>query len=182
MKSTNKEYGFSNKWSSETEASGFTQVPNILLTCQGQLGLTHAELVTLIQLISFWYEHGNKVYPSIARVAKRSHKGYSTTQRHLKSLEEKGFLKRRHVFGKSNVYDLKPCAVKLHGHQSTCELCIRSAHKRGLQILKVSRVPSSEMSKKEYLPKRQTNNTNEKFSGTSRLSDLLASHRYGGTS
>lgn len=181
MKSSNKEYGFSSKWSTETEACGFTQVPNILLTCQGSLRLKHGELVTLLQLMSFWFEHSSKVYPSISRLAKRSSKGYSTTQRHLKSLEEKGFINRKHVRGSSNRYDLVPCVIRLHEHQKTCTLCTKAVQKRGVHIVKVSKLPRSNTTNKEYPLKRLKNNTNSNFSGTSRLSDLLASHRYGGT-
>lgn len=177
---TPKKYGFSNKWSPETGANGFTQVPNILLTCQGSLHLTHGELVTLLQLMSFWFEHKSSVYPTIARLAKRSSKGYSTTQRNLKSLEDKGFIKRKHVFGSSNRYDLSPCAIRLHKHQGTCKQCLLSAQNRGVNISKRSRPPYSKTTEKEYLPKRPKNNTNKNFYGLSSLSELVVNHRYGG--
>ena len=180
MKTGKKEYGFSDKWSPETEANGYTQVPNILLTCQGSLRLSHGELVTLLQLLSFQFEHKSMVYPSIARLAKRSGKGYSTTQRNLKSLEDKGFIKRKHVFGSTNRYDLTPCAIRLHEHQSICTLCITSAQKRGVNILKVNRLPYSKTTKKEYHSKKLNNNTNRKNSGISALSELVAKHQYGG--
>lgn len=180
MKTAKNEYGFSNKWSRETEANGFTQVPNILLTCQGKLCLTHGELVTLLQLMSFWFEHRGTVYPSIRRLAKRSSKGYSTTQRNLKSLEDKGFIKRRHVFGSSNRYDLTPCATKLHEHQSTCTQCVKVAQKRGVSISKVSTPPYSKTTEKEYPLKRPNNNTNVDFSGVSSTASLVAEHRYRG--
>ena len=180
MKTAKKQYGFSNKWSPETEANGFTQIPNILLTCQGSLGLTHGELVTLLQLMSFWFEHRSLVYPSIKRIAKRSSKGYSTTQRNLKSLEDKGFLKRRHVFGSSNRYDLATCAIRLHKHQSTCTQCVKGAQKRGVLISKVSTLPYSKTTEKEYQPKRPNNKTNVVFSGTSSMASLVSEHRYRG--
>lgn len=181
MSTQKKEYGFSNKWSHDTEANGFTQIPNVLLTCQGGLGISHSELVTLIQLISYWYKPDGDVNPSIATIARRANNGYSTTHRHLKSLEDKGFIKRIHRYGTSNRYDLKPCAIMLHRHQRSCELCIKISHKRGVKISKVSKVPSSKPIKKEYQQRRLNKNTPVLFSRPMRASDLLTDYIIGKT-
>lgn len=180
MKTSNRNSAptFAQKWSQETGANGFTQVPNILLTCHGSLGLSYGELVTLVQLMSFWFEHQSEVYPSISRIAKRSNKGYSTTQRHLKSLDDKGFIKRKYVFGETNRYDLKPCAIKLHQHQKVCNVCIQVSQKRGVPTVKVSRLPHSETTEKEYYSKRTKDKTNRKKSNMSAISGLLENHRY----
>lgn len=120
MKTDKEDYGFSEKWSPEIEQYNFTQVPNLLLACQGHLKLADGELVTLIHLLKFWFSHKSKVYPSIATLTKFSHKGYSTIQKRLRVLEEKEFIKRRHTFGTSNTYDLMPCVIKLYEHQKVC--------------------------------------------------------------
>lgn len=121
MKANNTDYGFAEKWSPEIEIYNFTQVPNLLLACQGHLKLTDGELVTLIHLLKFWFNHDSRVYPSITTLSKFSHKGYSTIQKRLRTLEQKGFIKRRRTYKTSNTYDLIPCVVRLYKHQNICK-------------------------------------------------------------
>lgn len=171
MKSINKEYAFSEKWSPEVEQYSFTQIPNLLLGCQGHLKLRDGELLTLIHLLTFWFDHDGEVYPSIATLTRFSHKGYSTIQRRLRVLEEKGFVKRRHKFGMSNTYDLKPCVAKLYKHQAICH---DLPHKRAPKKVKVRSLPSPLTSNKEYqLPRR----LNKKTSGNT-VPDILR-QKYG---
>lgn len=146
------EYGFNSKWSPEIKVHGFTQVPNLLLVCQGHLGLTDGEMITLMQLLSFWYRKNSPVYPSINRVTKRSKKGYSTTQRRLKSLEDKGFIERKRIKGKSTRYDLLPCVMRLYQHQKVCD---EHSQKRDSLVVKVTRVPRSKPTYKEYEAERK---------------------------
>jgi predicted transcriptional regulator len=113
-------YKFEQKWSPEIAIYNFTQVPNLLLNCQGHLGLTDGELLTLIHLLSHWYRHDSNIYPSINRLSKFSQKGYSTIQKRLKSLEDKEFIKRRYKQGTSSTYDVIPCIVKLYQHEKVC--------------------------------------------------------------
>lgn len=157
MEKRKSEYNFEDKWSHEVAAFGFTQVPNLLLMCQGHLGLTDGETVTLMQLLTFWYKKENPVYPSISRVAKRSGKGYSTTQRRLNSLESKGFVERKRINGTSTRYDLRPCVVKLYKHQSVCK---ELSHKRESFGAETTHVPLSKTTYKEYaFGRRRTKNT-----------------------
>lgn len=176
----NENYGFSDKWSPEISVHGFTQVPNILLTCQGSLELKHGELVTLLQLMSFWFKNGGEVYPSISRLAGRSNKGYSTTQRYLKSLEVKGFIERKQVINSSNRYNLKPCVNKLYKHQKSCSVCIEMSQKRGLPVVRTRTTLPLKPTKQEDSPKRLRKKTNGEFSKASSMADLIAQHRYGG--
>lgn len=165
MKPT-KEYGFSQKWSPEIEQYNFTQVPNLLLVCQGHLKLTDGELLTLIHLLTFWFSHEGHVYPSITTLGRFSHKGYSTVQKRLRVLEEKGFVKRRHKFGTSNTYDLTPCVAKLYKHQ---KFCSNLPHKRAVIGAKVKRLPSSlPINKEDQEPRRR----NKKNSRTN-VADIL---------
>ena len=173
----NKNYSFAKKWSIETEANGFTQIPNILLTCHGNLGLSYAELVTLMQLISYWFEHKSQVYPSITTVANRSSKSYTTSQRHLKSLEKKGFIAAKHVFGEPNRYDLKLCAIKLHQHQNQCVTCLQTSQKRNVTITKSERSYPSNLTKKEYPKTRLKKNNRSRFSSYSPISELVENLR-----
>ncbi len=120
MKVENNNYKFAGKWSPEIGQYGFTQIPNLLFNCQGHLNLEDGELATLLQLLMFWFHHESRVYPSIATLAKASDKGYSTIQKRLKILEDKGFIKRHRKLGSSNTYDLTPCVACLYKHQKTC--------------------------------------------------------------
>lgn len=169
----NKEHGFSEKWSPEIEYHGFTQVPNLLLACQGHLQLKDGELTTLLQLLTFWFDHDGRVYPSIATLSRFSSKGYSTVQKRLRVLEEKGFVKRRRQLGTSNTYDLSRCVAKLYEHQKVCKNLPR--RRRHLEV-KTRRRPSSFTTNKQYEPKRR--NSNKK---TSSLSAIL-SQKYGDAS
>lgn len=163
-------YGFSEKWSPEITKYGFTQVPNLLLACQGHLKLKDGELITLLQLLTFWFDHGGKVYPSIATLARFSHKGYSTVQKRLRTLEEKGFVKRRRKMGTSSTYDLTPCVTQLYRHQQACQ---NPPRRRSYVDVKVKHQPTSFTTNKQYEPKRR--NSKEKGSSVS----AILSRQYG---
>jgi len=149
-------YKFNGKWSPEIAKYNFTQVPNLLLGCQAHLGLTDGELVTLIQLLTYWFRHESRVYPSITTLTKFSHKGYSTVQKRLRSLESKGFINRRHNFGTSNTYDLHYCARKLYQHQ---KVCTDPPRNRAASVTTMRSLPSSLTSNKEYEARRRNSLT-----------------------
>lgn len=113
-------YQFDKKWSKEIDLYNFTQVPNLLLSCQGHLKITDGELITLIHLLTFWYSNGSRVYPTITTLRKFSHKSYPTIQKRLRRLEEKGFIRRVHRYGTSNRYDLTKCVELLKQHVKVC--------------------------------------------------------------
>ena len=165
----NKEYSFSGKWSPEVKVYGFTQIPNLLLICQGHLELSDGEVITLLQLLTFWYRKDTPVFPSINRVAKRSYKGYSTTQRRLKSLEEKGFIERERKQGTSTRYDLRPCVTKLYLHQKVCK---ELSQKRDPLSVKVTKAPTSKTTYKEYEAQRKRKYKNNVQS----ISEILYPH------
>lgn len=147
METDSKDYSFSRKWSSEINQYNFTQIPNLLIECQAHMGLTDGETITLIHLLKFWYDHESKVYPSINTLKRYSEKDFSTIQRRLKVLEEKGFLKRIRRSGTSNTYDMKLCARKLHEHQ---KVCIDPPRKQSGVTVKKQRVDTSFLPTKEY--------------------------------
>lgn len=115
------DYSFASKWSNEVERQGYTQIPNILIKCQGHLGLSDGELITLIQLQSFWYHEKNRVFPSIKHLADYSGKSYNPIQKRLSSLEKKGFISKTQRFVNSNLYDLKPTISILNRHTAICK-------------------------------------------------------------
>ncbi|HJQ09056.1 MAG TPA: helix-turn-helix domain-containing protein [Candidatus Saccharimonadales bacterium] len=166
MNPENANYKFSEKWSPEIEVYSFTQVPNLLLACQGHLKLKDGELVTLIHLLTFWFSHDSKVFPTITTLTKFSHKGYSTVQKRLRTLEEKGFVKRRQRLGTSNTFDLIPCVVKLYKHQLVCKNLPR---KQGEYKSKLMHLPPSLVINKEDEGLTRPNITNTKVRYGSRV-------------
>lgn len=138
---------FRAKWNYNLEYMRFTQVPNVLLECQGHLKLKDGELLTLIHLISYWFGDKSKIYPSINTLKKFSGKSYPTIQKRLKNLEDKGFLKRIHQFGTSNQYDLTPSVQRLEEH---LEVCSKAHRKQDEYYLINYQGPTSETIKKEY--------------------------------
>lgn len=157
-------YNFSDKWSADIEEFNFTQVPNLLLGCQGHLHLTDGELLTLIHLQTFWYSNGSRIFPSITTLTKFSHKGYSTIQARLMKLEKKGFIKRSHTRGTSNTYSLTPCVERLNRH---IQVCKNPPRKQGEQLVKVGRVAPSFLMTKEYEALTRPTLTNTLQEGTS---------------
>lgn len=158
MKTNSDIYGFSDKWSPDIDEYSFTQIPNLLLACQGHLRLTDGELLTLIHLLTYWFSYKSKVYPSIKTLTKFSSNGYSTIQKRLRTLEEKGFIKRVHKLGTSNTFDLVPCVKKLREHEKVCKQRPRI---RAENAVKTIREPSSFTSNKEdeFLRRLNRNNT-----------------------
>jgi hypothetical protein len=150
-------YGFSEKWSPEIARYNFTQVPNILLSCQGHLELTDGEILTLIHLLTFWFSNKSKVYPSITTLTKFSCNSFATVQRRLRTLEKKGFIKRRHRKGTSNTFDLMPCTKKLKKHE---KVCANPPRKQQGPVSVVRSVDTSFLMSKEYETQRRRIVTN----------------------
>ena len=161
---------FTHKWSPEIAAYNFTQIPNLLIECQGHLELTDGELITLMQLLKFWYHKNGRIFPSIEKLAGYSGNGYSTVQRRLKSLEEKGFIKRRHRYGTSSDYDLVYLRQKLYKHQKNCSVI---SQKRGVSVAIMSTLPSSLSTEKEYEElKRRNSKKTENQNSLNRYKDF----------
>lgn len=113
-----KRYPLREKWG-DSLRQGFVVVPWVMLSRQRELGLASLELVVLMHLIASWWEANNAPYPSSQTIAKRMAVSTRTVQRHLKSLETKGFLVKQPSTlannGTSMVtrYNLTPLAQKL---------------------------------------------------------------------
>jgi hypothetical protein len=165
-------YRFEQKWSPEIAIYNHTQVPNLLLKCQGHLKITDGELVTLIHLISHWYRHDSDIYPSIERLTTFSHKGYSTIQKRLRVLEQKGYIKRRLRQGTTSTYDITPLIVGLYQHQLVCP---DPPPKQAGFWNKMMGPPSSVLKDKEYNFSRRLNLNNTKNPATdiSIIGDIL---------
>ena len=82
------------RWPEAVMARGYTQVPSILLWGQARLGLEPDELNVLLQIISHRWTAENDPYLSKGAIARRMGKSERMVQRHLTSLEDKGFITR----------------------------------------------------------------------------------------
>jgi len=106
------------KWPAAVMAQGYSSIPSILLWGQARLGLEPDELNVLLQLISHWWNADQDPHPSKETVARRMGKSARMVQRHLTSLETKGFIARitrykLHQGQDSNGYDLAGLVAKL---------------------------------------------------------------------
>lgn len=106
------------KFGTNVIAEGFTIVPSLLLQCQERLGISAQQLAILIHLLDFWWDHESKPWPSKEKIATRLQVSTKTVQRHVRELEEAGYVKRvkRYKTNKgqtSNEYDLSGLILKL---------------------------------------------------------------------
>ncbi len=116
------EYEFSKKWSLRVSVDGYTQIPNLLITEAGVLGLKPNEFMLLACLIKHAWT-ADAPFPSHATLCK--YMGIKETQlkRIIIQLEVKGFLKR--ISGgqrATNRYDLKPLLARLEEASKTNEI------------------------------------------------------------
>ena len=107
------------KWGKETLDEGFCMVPSILLRGQKRIGLNPSQLILLIQLLDYWWDVGNKPFPSKKELGNRVGLGPRQVQRYLADLEKAGLINReaRVVAGKgrtTNRYDLSGLVRKLN--------------------------------------------------------------------
>lgn len=106
------------KWPDAVLERGYSMIPSILLWGQAKMDLKPDELNVLLQLISHWWAAGHDPHPAKDTIARRMGKEPRTVQRHLTSLEKKGFVKRivRYKQNKgqdANGYDLTGLIQKL---------------------------------------------------------------------
>jgi predicted transcriptional regulator len=104
------------KWGLEVAERGFAQIPNYLiqlnLFVHDDHKLSPAEMVVLLQLVATWWKKDEMPFPSMNTLAERAGISERQVQRSIKSLEQKGYLKKakKKIKGviASNVYDLSP--------------------------------------------------------------------------
>lgn len=106
------------KWPAPVLSRGYSMIPSILLWGQARLGLEPDEFNVLLQLISHWWSADHDPHPAKQTIARRMGKSARMIQRHLTSLEEKGFIERvkrykLHQGQDSNGYDLQGLIAKL---------------------------------------------------------------------
>lgn len=104
------------KWGMEVAERGFSQIPNYLINLNLYVDEAHhlppVEMVLLLHLVGSWWRKDEMPFPSMQTLAQRAGISERQVQRSIKSLEEKGYLKKvkksLHGIVASNVYDLSP--------------------------------------------------------------------------
>ncbi|MEM7637976.1 MAG: helix-turn-helix domain-containing protein [Pseudomonadota bacterium] len=99
------------RWGDLTDV-GFTAVPNTLIQAQSALGLTSTDIVILLNFTLHWWDPDSHPYPRSNTIARRTGLSTRTVQRTIKSLEERGFIKRFVDRGERFI-DLTPLRDKL---------------------------------------------------------------------
>ncbi|TDU32839.1 helix-turn-helix protein [Panacagrimonas perspica] len=93
---------------------GFVAIPNMLLMHQGRIGLTDGELVTLQHLLMAWWRGDERPFVRPETIAKRTGASPRTVQRHVRSLEGLGLIRRINATRREPVkYDLGGTLAKL---------------------------------------------------------------------
>lgn len=100
-------HAYSAKWSPIIATTDFTIIPHILIRNQARLGLTDAEIVTLILIISHKYDQRHP-FPSVPTLSGYIGKTPNAVRGNLRSLERKGYIKRIYRNNNSSQYDLTP--------------------------------------------------------------------------
>ena len=103
-------------WGSPLLDAGWTVLPNALARYQAELGLTASEINLIFQLFTF--RRGSGIFPSVPSVAERMGISERQVQNIARSLERKGYLKRRTRYTalgrqSSNIYDFSGLMDKL---------------------------------------------------------------------
>ena len=106
---------YMNRWGGALH-QGYVLIPRALLFHQGELGISTEEVVVLQNLLASWWKEDDLPYPAVSTLAHRMNSSVRTVQRHLNSLESKGFIERvRNVEGNGRASALKVTRYALVG-------------------------------------------------------------------
>lgn len=81
------------KWG-DALVMGFAIVPGVLIRAQAKLGLDAIDLAILLNVLLHWWKPGEWPYPPPSLIARRVGVSTRTIERHLESLQDRGFLVR----------------------------------------------------------------------------------------
>jgi hypothetical protein len=92
---------------------GYQPIPHDLFRFQAQLELSNSELVTLLNVLDFWWDAKNTPFPGTGALAKRMNTDPRTVQRHLKSLQSKGYAVRERGNDEKRRFNLSGLTFRL---------------------------------------------------------------------
>lgn len=159
---------FRSRWSSDLEVLGYTSVPNCLITCQVQLGITSSELNVLLQVLSFKYDT-RMPFPSLGSMAKQSGLAVGTIRRNLRSLENKGLISRITREGLTNCFDVTPLILRLEAHPNCKGVQKRTPPQSDSFALPQSNIDA----KQDELKSEELNNTVRRLKSSDDISEIL---------
>lgn len=107
---------FSFRWGVDIFDNDYTQIPNWVLACYNEAGITNTEMMFIIHLASFKYESASsKARPSLTKTL-RERMGYKSNQGIInvqEGLVKKGLLIVDKRPGQCSVYDFTPFSKKV---------------------------------------------------------------------
>lgn len=104
------------KWGKTLITAGFTALPDVLFLHQKALKLKPLDIVILLHLASYWWKPKENPWPAKQTLADAMDVDPRTIQRHIKKMEDMGYIKRIERRAKvgdnlSNEYDLRGLIV-----------------------------------------------------------------------
>lgn len=82
------------KWTKDLLAGGWTVLPSIFFEKQHALGLDPIDINIIGHLSIYWWEKANLPHPSVATIAAAINVKPRTVQKHIKAMEDLGFMTR----------------------------------------------------------------------------------------
>lgn len=92
---------------------GYQTVPHDLFRFQAQLDLSNGELVTLLNILDFWWEADNRPFPGVTALANRMNTNPRSVHRHLKKLQEKKYAVRERGDDEKRRFNLDGLILRL---------------------------------------------------------------------
>lgn len=112
------------KWTAPLMDAGWSVLPNVILERQRVLALDAVDVNIILHLVKHWWYPEKLPHPSKQTIADCIGIDASTVRRRIKSLEERGLIKRKERFDKrqgqqTNEYDLSGliAAAKPHAEE-----------------------------------------------------------------
>lgn len=109
-----------NKWGKIILEHGWVPIPINLLRLQPKLGINSTDMLILINLIAYWRNSNDPIYPSQESLAKNLGVTKRTVQRSIRKLEDKNLvitsptLKKDSIYFGRNIYDITPLIIKMN--------------------------------------------------------------------
>lgn len=97
------------RWTPALATGGFTPIVNSFLENYSKLDppITASEILLIVHLIRFKWDDAAP-HPSFGRLAQLMGATDSAVRNHARSLERKGYLRRKRRFNQSSLFDLNP--------------------------------------------------------------------------
>ncbi|MDY0208470.1 MAG: hypothetical protein RBR82_17900 [Pseudomonas sp.] len=147
MKQKNR---FTDKWPLELEPYGYTQVPNLLVEHQHDLGITNSEFTVLLGILRH-RQSSKSSWPGPKRLGGYSGLKKLAIQINIRSLEAKGILNLHHRAGTTSKYDVTPLQEKLVSFTHRIKKPIHPYQKSNTVVYQETNTKEEEWKKKKRI-------------------------------